>query len=324
MVDAGIEDERITAPEMEDGVHDSNLTSRCSLAEKEEEQSTGKEHEKIPKIHDGEDCAIGDQRLPAHLTITKSLEAAPKRQIAIIVFVSLVQMIQMYPYSIGICTGISIATSFYNGDPHSTQVDPRSAHREIMGNAAWLAASYNVTQGAFVLIGGRLGEIYGHKRLLMIACAWWLVWEFAAGFAPNVIALCVFRGLSGVGGGLMTPNCVALLGITFPPGKKRNVAFGLFGAMAPVGAAGGCMFAALLGQLTEWKWEFFFPYALQVPYTRNQMLTDTGRTLVGAVIFSGALLSLPWDSPQDQHGSIDYFGAYLGVGGLILFNFVWK
>ena len=110
-----------------------------------------------------------------------------------------------------------------------------------------------------MLMGGRMGAIFGHKRVLMAACAWWLIWQLVTGFAPNVITLCVFRGLSGMGGGFITPNAVALLGITFPPGKKRNTAMALFGAMAPVGAAGSSLFATILVQLTEWKWVFFFP-----------------------------------------------------------------
>jgi MFS family permease len=55
----------------------------------------------------------------------------------------------------------------------------------------------------------------------------------------------------------MTPNIIALIGITFPPGKKRNLGFALFGAMAPVGAAGGSLIGAIIIQLTEWKWAFF-------------------------------------------------------------------
>lgn len=60
-----------------------------------------------------------------------------------------------------------------------------------------------------------------------------------------------------MGGGLMIPNIVALLGITFPPGKKRNLSFALFGAMAPVGAAGGSLVGAVIVQLSDWKWLFF-------------------------------------------------------------------
>lgn len=54
----------------------------------------------------------------------------------------------------------------------------------------------------------------------------------------------------------MIPNIVGLLGITFPPGKNRNLGMGLFGAMAPVGAAGGSLVLAVIIQLSEWKWLF--------------------------------------------------------------------
>ena len=56
----------------------------------------------------------------------------------------------------------------------------------------------------------------------------------------------------------MVPNIVALLGITFPPGMKRNIGFALFGAMAPVGAAGGSLVSGVIVQLAGFQWLFFF------------------------------------------------------------------
>lgn len=85
---------------------------------------------------------------------------------------------------------------------------------------------------------------------------WWVVWALAGGFSNNLIAVCVMRALCGIGGGLMIPNIIALIGIEFPPGKKRNLGFALFGAMAPVGAVGGSLVGAIVIQLTEWKWAF--------------------------------------------------------------------
>ena len=66
------------------------------------------------------------------------------------------------------------------------------------------------------------------------------------------------RALSGIGGAFMVPNCIALLTITFPPGRMRNISVGLFGAMAPIGAAGGSVFPGFFVQLLPWKWLFFF------------------------------------------------------------------
>lgn len=146
----------------------------------------------------------GDDEPQPHLTITKSLEHAPKRQIAIVVFVSLAQAVQMYPYGAGVASAFSVATSFLNDTERSTQVVPLGAEARISADAAWVAASYPLTQGTFVLMGGRLGEVLGHKKVLMVACTWWLIWTLVCGFAPNLISLCVFRALSGIGGGMIT------------------------------------------------------------------------------------------------------------------------
>jgi MFS family permease len=113
-------------------------------------------------------------------------------------------------------------------------------------------------------MGGRLGAVYSHKNILAVGCVWWVIWSLGSGFSNNIIALSFMRGLTGIGGGLLTPNAVALLGINFPPGGQRNLAMGLFGAMAPVGAAGGSLASAVFVQLTEWKWIFFFLYVVSI------------------------------------------------------------
>lgn len=74
----------------------------------------------------------------------------------------------------------------------------------------------------------------------------------------NITGLAFARGLTGPGGAFLVPNAVALININLPPGKERNVAMGLFGAMAPIGAAGGSVFAGIFAQLTHWRWLFFF------------------------------------------------------------------
>jgi MFS family permease len=118
-----------------------------------------------------------------------------------------------------------------------------------------------MTQGAFVLAGGRVGDVFGHKNVLLGGAGWWVIWSLASGFAHTIAVLALFRGLSGIGAALIVPNAVALLGHTFPPGLGRNIAMGVFGAMAPIGAAGGSVISALLVQLTAWRWLFFFLWA---------------------------------------------------------------
>ncbi|KAF2122650.1 major facilitator superfamily domain-containing protein [Lophiotrema nucula] len=173
--------------------------------------------------------------------------------------------------------------------------------------AVWIAASYPLTQGAFVLVGGRFGTVYGHKLLVVIAGAWWVLFNVLSGFMTNIPSLAAMRALCGVGGAFMVPNLIALLTINIPPGKGRNIAVGMFGAMAPIGAAGGSVFPGFFVQLLPWKWLFFF------------------LAMFGAVIFVVFVLVVPGEKePLDKGGKIDYFGGYLGVGGLVLFNFVWN
>lgn len=163
-----------------------------------------------------------------------------RRQNLFLVFVTLTQLVQMIPLGAGINSGLAIGEAL-----GATQIQ-----------STWVTASYPLTQGTFVLIGGRLGAVYGHKKVLTAGCTWWVLWALCGGFSNNLIAMCFMRGLCGIGGGLMTPNIVALITITFPPGKKRNLGLALFGAMAPVGAAGGSLVAAVVIQLSEFKWLF--------------------------------------------------------------------
>lgn len=76
----------------------------------------------------------------------------------------------------------------------------------------------------------------------------------------SLISLSVMRALAGVGGAFILPNAIALLTTTFPPGKMRNISIGMFGAMAPIGAAGGSIFPGFFVQLLPFKWLFFFLY----------------------------------------------------------------
>lgn len=109
-------------------------------------------------------------------------------------------------------------------------------------------------------MGGRIGAIYGHKNTVVAAGIWWVIFTLVSGFMKGLISLSILRALSGIGGAFIVPNAIALLTITFPPGTMRNMSVGLFGAMAPIGAAGGSVFPGFFVQLLPWKWLFFFLY----------------------------------------------------------------
>jgi MFS family permease len=165
--------------------------------------------------------------------------------------------------------GIWIAASY----PY-VLVNPDVRYRvRLSGHSAEGSIVFRLTQGAFVVIGGRIGAVYGHKNTLLAAGVWWVTFSLISGFMKNFIALCVMRGFTGIGGAFMMPNALAILTINFPPGKMRNITVGFFGAMAPIGAAGGGVVAGIFVQLTPWKWLFFF-LSVSLPSFHNGYSAD--------------------------------------------------
>lgn len=120
------------------------------------------------------------------------------------------------------------------------------------------ANTFSLTQGTFVLVSGRLGDVYGHRELLLAGGAWLTVCTLASAFCNNFFAFVTMRALAGLGGAFIMPNAVAMISSTNPPGRVRNLSLGMFGASAPMGGYFGALFLGAFLQRTEWKWFFIF------------------------------------------------------------------
>ncbi|BCS20957.1 uncharacterized protein APUU_21389S [Aspergillus puulaauensis] len=173
--------------------------------------------------------------------------------------------------------------------------------------ATWIAASYGLTQGTFVLMSGRLGDVYGHRRMLLGGGAWLVVCSFISAFChSNFFAFVTMRALAGLGGASIMPNAVAMITITNPPGRVRNLSLGFFAASAPLGGYASALFLGAFMEHTHWRWFFVFVACL------------------GAVIFIPLWLLSRTEMTSSRNESIDWIGAALGTSSLILFNFVWN
>lgn len=113
-----------------------------------------------------------------------------------------------------------------------------------------------LTQGAFVLVTGRLGSIYGHQNLVLAGCALFSVFVLANAFCRDYISFVAIRALAGVGGGMFMPNAVAIMTTVIPPGRSRNLALGFFSAAPPIGGVIGALLAGLFIEIVGWKWLF--------------------------------------------------------------------
>ncbi|KIX08165.1 uncharacterized protein Z518_02821 [Rhinocladiella mackenziei CBS 650.93] len=174
----------------------------------------------------------------------------------------------------------------------------------------WLVAAYASSFGTFILIGGRLGDIFGHKTMVVLGYSWLSFWSVVAGLSHYVgyPLFFVARGFQGLGASLLVPNGLALLGRTYPPGSKQKVfSFTLFGLCAPVGAYLGMIFGALFTKFAFWWWSF---YTLAI-------VTCFLAAAAYVVLISPPPTPKQMLPVKEKLRDMDWLGAITGVPGLI-------
>ncbi|KAL4813605.1 major facilitator superfamily domain-containing protein [Aspergillus spinulosporus] len=218
-------------------------------------------------------------------------ESSRYRQLAITTLIVISNLVQMIVNFAGIAGGRTFIESMGVKQTYAT----------------WIAASYGLTQGTFVLMSGRLGDVYGHRKMLLSGGAWLVLCSFVGAFVhTNFFAFVTMRALAGVGGACIMPNAVAMIAITNPPGRVRNLSLGFFAASAPLGGYFSALFLGAFMEHTHWRWFFTFVACL------------------GAVTFMPLWLLSNNQATSSRNEKIDWLGAALGTSSLILFNFVWN
>lgn len=124
------------------------------------------------------------------------------------------------------------------------------------GVLSWFIAGYSLTVGTFILFSGRLGDVFGWKRMLVFGYVWFAIWSVISGLAwySNHVLFIFSRVLAGIGPAICMPNGLAMLGALYQPGKRKNMAFAVFGGCAPAGGIGGFLIAGLFN-LVWWPCE---------------------------------------------------------------------
>lgn len=170
------------------------------------------------------------------------------------------------------------------------------------GSAAqlqWIVTSYTLAFGGFLLLGGRLADLLGRRRVFMAGIVLFSVASLLAGFATNPGMIIAFRGLQGLGAALLSPAALSLVLTIFPEGKERNRALGVWSAVAAGGGAVGLLLGGVLTQYVDWRWIFF----INVP--------------VGVLISYLALKHVPKSLPNTEKRRIDVLGAVTITAGLM-------
>src|ERR1700760_899497 len=121
----------------------------------------------------------------------------------------------------------------------------------------WVLTGYSIFFGGFLLLGGRLADLLGRRRLFMTGLSLFTVSSLLNGLAWSEGSLIAFRCLPGLGAAMMSPAALSILTTTFPEGRERNKALGIWGAVAGSGSAAGVLLGGILTRAVSWPWIFF-------------------------------------------------------------------
>lgn len=170
----------------------------------------------------------------------------------------------------------------------------------------WVVTGYALAFGGLLLLGGRLGDLYGRRRIFSVGLVVFAGASLLGGLAVSEPMLLASRGLQGLGAALASPAALALITTTFPAGPPRNRAFAVYAAMSGAGAAVGLI---LGGWLTGSHLEFL---GTQVAGWRLTFLINVPIGLVAAMMARRVL-----DESETHTGQLDVPGAVTGTGGLL-------
>jgi EmrB/QacA subfamily drug resistance transporter len=121
----------------------------------------------------------------------------------------------------------------------------------------WVITAYSILFGGTLLLGGRLADLLGRRRLFMAGVGLFTLGSLLSGLAWSAGVLIVTRGLQGLGGALLAPAALSIVVTTFREGHDRNIALGVWGAISGVGGAVGVLLGGVLTSYLSWSWIFF-------------------------------------------------------------------
>jgi EmrB/QacA subfamily drug resistance transporter len=147
------------------------------------------------------------------------------------------------------------------------------------GGLAWMVNAYMVPFGGFLLLGGRIGDLVGRRRVLLAGTAAFAVASLGSALAPSAAVMVGTRAVEGLAAAFVVPMTLAMVSSVFPAGPARNRAFAIWGSVSAGGATLGLVIAGALVTAAGWRWVFL----INVP--------------VGALIVASALWVLPADGP---------------------------
>jgi EmrB/QacA subfamily drug resistance transporter len=192
-------------------------------------------------------------------------------------------------------------------------------------NLQWVISAYALAFGGLLLLGGRLADLLGRRRIFLVGVVVFTGASLLAGLAWSESSLIGARVLQGIGAAIISPAALSILSTTFTEGKDRNTALGVWGAVGGFGAAAGVLLGGLLTDALSWEWIFFvnIPVGVAAFVLAPVLLAESRDARVqhfdaaGAALVTVGLSSLVYAITQaGQEGWLS--GSTLGFGAAAL------
>jgi EmrB/QacA subfamily drug resistance transporter len=194
----------------------------------------------------------------------------------------------------------------------------------------WVVSAYAIIFGGTLLLGGRLADLLGRRRLFIAGLAVFTLSSFLCGIAWSETSLIVFRAVQGFGGALLAPAALSLLMTTFAEGRERNLALGIYAAASGSGAAAGVLLGGVLTSYLSWSWIFFInvPVGIGAMALAPTLLSESRADLVqrhfdvpGALTITTGLMLLVYATTRatsEGWGAPTTIGLFLAALAFVL------
>lgn len=202
-------------------------------------------------------------------------------------------------------------------------------------NLQWVISAYALVFGGFLLLGGRMADLLGRRRIFLLGIVVFTLGSLVSGLAWSEASLIGARALQGLGAAIISPAALSILGVTFTEGRERNIALGVWGAVGGFGAAAGVLLGGVLTDALGWEWIFFvnIPVGLVALAVAPLLLGEsrdartTSFDLVGAVLVTAGLVALVFGITQSNEygwGSAATWGIFALAGALLAGFIGWE
>jgi EmrB/QacA subfamily drug resistance transporter len=164
----------------------------------------------------------------------------------------------------------------------------------------WLLTAYAITFGGFLLLGGRMADLLGRRRIFVVGLILFTLASLTCGLSTSAGLLIAARAVQGIGAAIISPAALSIVSTTFTEGAERNKALGIWGALGGSGAAAGVLFGGILTKYLGWEWIFY----VNVP--------------VGALVLALTRPIVPESREEVAERRFDAAGAVTVTAGLAL------